>query len=211
MSDAARARIRAIVPARWKYAWRYLLGNVPWDTGITPPEVTEFIGRTAPGSALDLGCGTGTNAVALARSGWRVTGVDFAARAIREARRKAAEAGVEVDFLVADASDLREIAGPYDYALDIGCLHSLPEGRRTGYADGLSRLLRPGGRYMLYAWLPRERSGGPAGIAPEAVRSLLREAFAEERMTVGAEKDFASAWYWFRRRPDRACAGSRKG
>ena len=126
-------RIRAAVPARWRFAWRYRLGDTPWDTGITPPEVMEFLGRAAPGRALDLGCGTGTNALEMARRGWRVTGVDFASRAIREARRKAAREGFGIEFLAADVSDLRELAGPYDYALDIGCLHSLPEKSRAGY------------------------------------------------------------------------------
>jgi len=194
-------RIRAAVPARWRFAWRYRLGDTPWDTGITPPEVMEFLGRAAPGRALDLGCGTGTNALEMARRGWRVTGVDFASRAIREARRKAAREGFGIDFLAADVSDLRELAGPYDYALDIGCLHSLPEKSRAGYVAGLSRLVRPGGVYMLYAWMAQGRAGGTAGLAPEEIASLLRD-FSMERKEIGEEKGSPSAWYWFRRRKD---------
>jgi SAM-dependent methyltransferase len=44
---------------------------------VPPSEVMDSIARTPPGTALDLGCGTGTNAIAVARHGWRVTGVDF--------------------------------------------------------------------------------------------------------------------------------------
>jgi methylase of polypeptide subunit release factors len=50
----------------------------PWDTGISPPELIDFINSNPPGKALDIGCGTGTNAIRLAKEGWRVTGVDFA-------------------------------------------------------------------------------------------------------------------------------------
>ena len=193
-------RILSALPDRWKYSLRYLRGDVPWDTGVTPPEVTQFLERAAPGSALDLGCGTGTNAVEMARRGWKVTGVDFAGGAIRKARRKAAQAGVAAEFLAADVSDLPMLSGPYDYALDIGCLHSLPEKLRAGYAAGLARLVRPGGTYMLYAWLPKERFGRPTGIGPEEVEAMLRTDFARERAEIGEEKDFPTAWYWYKKR-----------
>ncbi|MCK7512216.1 MAG: methyltransferase domain-containing protein [Desulfobacterales bacterium] len=78
--------IRTIIPSRWRFEWRYWRGNTPWDTNITPPEVMEFIAETPPGRALDLGCGTGTNAIALARHGWQATGVDFAPKAVHKAR-----------------------------------------------------------------------------------------------------------------------------
>lgn len=64
-----------------------------WDTGITPPEVVAFIegaGRPTPGRALDFGCGTGTNALYLARHSWDVIGVDFSPLAIRRAEEKRA-------------------------------------------------------------------------------------------------------------------------
>jgi len=186
--------------SRWGFEWRYWRGKTPWDTRITPPEVMEFLATAAPGKALDLGCGTGTNAITLARHGWQVTGVDFAPKAIRIARRKAAAAGLAISFHAADVSNLSLLTGPYDYVLDIGCLFVLGETERIGYADGLARLTRPGGWYMLYAWLPRPWQGGIWGISAEAVESLFGERFTKVRQVIGEEKGHPSAWYWFQRR-----------
>src|SRR5438094_9137973 len=99
----------------------------PWDTGITPPEVERFVASHAPGRAIDLGCGTGTNAVYLARHGWSAVGVDFAGRAIAKARRRARDAGVSCTFFGGDVAAL-EVLGPCDLALDIGWLYSMSAG-----------------------------------------------------------------------------------
>jgi len=153
-------RIGFLLPNRWKFQWRYWRRQTPWDTQVTPPEVMEFIARTPPGKALDLGCGTGTNAITLARHGWRVTGVDFIPKAISAARAKAARSGVAIEFLVANVTDLSALSGPFDYVLDIGCLHALKAEDRSRYATNMSRMLRPQAWYMLYAWLPRPWKGG---------------------------------------------------
>jgi 2-polyprenyl-3-methyl-5-hydroxy-6-metoxy-1,4-benzoquinol methylase len=190
----------SLLPNRWKFQWRYWRRQTPWDTQVTPPEVMEFISRAPPGKALDLGCGTGTNAITLARHGWRVTGVDFVPDAILAARAKAARSGVEVEFLVGNVTDLSVLSGPFDYALDIGCLHALKAEDRTRYAANLSRWLRPQAWYMLYAWQPRPREGGDGGIATGEVESTLRADFSIVRTAIGEESGYPSAWYWFRRR-----------
>ncbi|MBE0603808.1 MAG: class I SAM-dependent methyltransferase, partial [Deltaproteobacteria bacterium] len=175
----------SFLPGRWKFRWRYWRRDTPWDTQVTPPEVMEFIARTPPGRALDLGCGTGTNAITLTRHGWRVTGVDFVPEAIHAARAKAARSGLTIDFHVASVTDLSFLDGPFDYVLDIGCLHSLKPDDRMRYAAHLSRLLRPQAWYMLYAWLPRPWEGGVAGISAEEVGSLLLEDFCKVRTKIG--------------------------
>ena len=64
-------------------------------------------GDEAPyGTALDLGCGSGIWAVELARRGWQVTGVDFVPKALRRARARAKEAGVELRLLEGDVTSL---------------------------------------------------------------------------------------------------------
>ncbi len=134
------------------YAILYL-GHPPWDTGITPPEVMQFIAAQSAGRALDLGCGTGTNAITLAQHGWRVTGIDFAGKAIRQARRMAQQHGLDIEFKQGDVSRLTGVNGPFDLVLDIGCFHSLPARSRERYAANLPQLLAEGGTFLLYAWM----------------------------------------------------------
>ena len=78
----------------------WYFGQPKWDTGISPPELIEFINEHQPGRAIDIGCGTGTNVITLAKAGWGVTGVDFV-RAIRKAKQKLKNAGVQVEVRVA--------------------------------------------------------------------------------------------------------------
>jgi cyclopropane fatty-acyl-phospholipid synthase-like methyltransferase len=146
-----------------------------------------------------LGCGTGTNAITLTRHGWTVTGIDFSPKAIRTARRKAAQVGLEIDFRVADVLDMQGITGPYDFALDIGCLHSLDPGSRERYADQLARLLRTGGRYMLYAWVAGTRRGRDRGISPEEVATLFAPEIKLTQTVIGEDRGARSAWHWLTR------------
>ncbi|TMC46567.1 MAG: class I SAM-dependent methyltransferase [Chloroflexi bacterium] len=178
----------------WFSLWYWLPRRPPWDTGVTPPELVRFVESHPAGRALDLGCGTGTNVVYLARHGWSAVGVDFAGRAIAKARRRAREAGVTCTFVVGDVTRLA-VPGPFDLALDIGCLHSIPPSGRPGYATGLSRVVRPGGTYWLYAFAP----GGPAyGLTREDVRDTFAAAFDVVRVEEG--KGRPSAWYTLARR-----------
>src|SRR5207237_5284469 len=164
-------------------------GRPPWDTGITPPEVERFVASHPPGRAIDLGCGTGTNVVYLARHGWDAAGVDFAGRAIAKARRRARDAGVPCTLAVGDVTRL-SVAGPFDLALDIGCLHSIAASGRAAYAAGLARVVRSGGTCLLYAFAP----GGPAvGLNAEAVRATFADAF--EVVSIEAGRGRPSSWY----------------
>ncbi len=188
-------------PSGWLFDLFYLLGRTPWDTGVTPPEVVEFVkgGDIPAGRALDLGCGTGTNSFYLIGHGWQVVGVDFSLLAIQRARRRARRARLDVQFYRADAANLAFLDPPFDLALDIGCLHGLPADRRPAYAAGLARLLRPGGLYLLYAFLPRPERG-TRGISPQGVRELFAPALAVERQEGGEDPSGPpSAWYWLRR------------
>ncbi len=131
------------------FLWWYYR-DPPWDTHKTPPELYRFIRDNPPGRALDLGCGTGTNVITLAQHGWEVTGVDFIPRAIRKARRRAAKAGVQARFQVADVTKLEGISGPFDLILDIGCYQSLDQAGMAAYRGNLANLIASGGTFMIY-------------------------------------------------------------
>lgn len=188
--------------SNWAFDLQYVLGRVPWDTEITPPEVVELIegGGLSAGRALDLGCGTGTNCVYLARRGWQVVGVDFSAVAIQRARHRARRTGMDCGFYKADVTDLSFLKGSFDFVLDIGCLHSVPAERWRRYAAEVTRLTRPGGLYMLYAFVPYPDRPGPRGVSPEEVRDMFEPAFIVERQEGGDDPTgSSSAWYWLRR------------
>lgn len=167
----------------------------PWDTGISPPELMEYIANHPPGRALDLGCGTGTNVITLARHGWRVTGVDFARRAIAIARYKARQARIQVDLRVGDVTKFTN-PGSFDLVLDIGCFHTLPFALRQEYIHNLTQLLAPQGTYLLYAFFKSEGENGP-GLLPADVE-LLSEHLTLVSRQDGTERGMRpSAWFNF--------------
>ena len=141
----------------------WYLRRPPWDSGETPPEVLAFLKDRPAGRAIDLGCGTGTNVLTLTRMGWQVTGVDFVPQAIAQARRKVKAAGVAAELHVGDVTRLDGIAGPFDFALDLGCFHSLGVDERRAYLDRLDERLTPGGHWLLYAFLGADRT--PSGLS----------------------------------------------
>lgn len=192
---------------RFFFSLFYRVGRPPWDSGVTPHELIEVVeGPSAlpPGHALDIGCGSGTNSIYLARHGWSVTGVDFAGSAIARAKEKARLARPlrgSTRFMQTDVTrlDTLQLEAPCSLLLDIGCLHSLPPGDRSSYAAGVARHAASGALFLLYAW---ERGLGPTrrmGITPEDVGSLFAGAFTVQRVEQGTDRGMPSAWYWLRR------------
>ncbi len=186
---------------RWILYTLAYLRRPPWDTDITPPELVAFVQSTPPGQALDLGCGTGTNSLYLARHGWQVVGVDFVPRAIRKAQHKARQAGLTVDFRVGDVTRLDNLPGPFNLIVDIGCLHSLPIAGQAAYRANLQRWLPPNGTFLLYAFTPPEETArrGIAGLLPAQVAALEADLHLAQRRN-GTERGRASAWFIFRPR-----------
>jgi SAM-dependent methyltransferase len=175
--------------------WYYR--HPPWDTGISPPELMEYINSHVPGSALDLGCGTGTNAITLAKYGWRVTGIDFAWRAIRVARQKAQKARVDIDLRVADVAQIK-LPGEFDLILDIGCFHGLSYKGRRSYIQNLNRMLAVGGIYLMYGFYKKTDETGPGLVETdlELFRNFLKLISRKDGTDRGSHP---SAWFTFRR------------
>ena len=154
-------------------------GTPSWETGRLQPAVRNLMRQEVlRGRVLDAGCGTGRLAVALARRGLDVVGIDVSSRAIGLAGERAARAGVGVPFLLADARSLRPdlsgLDGLFDTVIDVGLFHVLQPEDRGPYAASLAAVTRPGGHGFIVAWGDRN----PFGIGPARVRRLdLRRAF----------------------------------
>ena len=178
--------------------WYY--GQPPWDTGVSPPELFEFIQGHPPGRAIDIGCGTGTNVVTLARAGWQVTGVDFAPRAISLAKRKLKEAKVRARLYVSDATRLTGINGPFDLAFDLGCFHSIPSKGKAGYLEQLDRVLTPGGFWLMYGFLkpdPALAHPGLTAVDLDCIPTHL--SLLSRRDGIDDTRGRSSAWFLFQK------------
>jgi SAM-dependent methyltransferase len=147
------------------YQALYRIGFTPWDGHALSPALQELIEGPAAlpaGTAIDIGCGTGDASIYLARHGWRVTGVDVAAKALKKARAKAAAAHVRVDFTRADATRLSSAGVGKDFTLilDSGCLHGMSDAARDRYVAELSAVAAPQTRLLIFAFTP----GGQTGV-----------------------------------------------
>jgi len=194
------------MPLFWELL--YLFKKTPWDTGITPPEIVAMIesGQVPIGRALDLGCGTGTNAIYLARQGFEVTGIDVSRRAIALARRKvqAAQLADRVRLECGDVTLMRRwvpggsveqppFSGGIDFAFDIGCFHNLNAEARGRYVSALTAVLKPGAVYMLYAFEPQ---ADRRGVALDEIAALFDPAYRLDTLRRDSDRrGRGSAWY----------------
>jgi cyclopropane fatty-acyl-phospholipid synthase-like methyltransferase len=162
------------VPDRTTFEAIYA-GKAPWDIGKPQaPFVAAADQVTSP--VLDAGCGTGDTALFFAARGHRVTGIDFLDEPIRRARAKAAERGLAVEFLVKDALTLGDGGERFASVIDSGLFHVFSDDHRRRYVEGLTRVVKPGGRLFLMCFSDEE----PGTEGPRRVsRQELYDAFAD--------------------------------
>lgn len=135
----------------YEIIYRYF--RAPWEIGARE-ELVALVdsGRIKPCRAIDLGCGTGANAIYLAQKGFEVTGVDFAEGAIEKARARARDVDVQVKFVVDDLTNLRQISGTFDFMLDYGVLDDLRLHQRGPYVQSILSLTHTGSCYLLWGF-----------------------------------------------------------
>jgi ubiquinone/menaquinone biosynthesis C-methylase UbiE len=149
-------------------------GTPPWDIGRPQQAFLDTAG-TWSGHVLDSGCGTGELAMAAAARGLRATGIDGAASAIAIARSRAAERGLEVEFVVGDVLRLGAIGHAYDLVFDSGVFHTFEPDERPLYVQSLTPVTNPGGRLLLLCFSDSQSGDwGPFRIS----RDELTSAFA---------------------------------
>jgi SAM-dependent methyltransferase len=164
------------------YRTFYKLGLRIWERRVPPVglvELVEGVRALAPGRALDLGCGSGTDSIYLARHGWTVIGVDIVPEALALARRNATAAGVTPTFVRGDVTRLVDLVpqASFDLIIDFGCMHTLPADLRSLYVAGVSAVATPGATYLLYGFArPPRLAPMRAGLSEAEVRARFEQA-----------------------------------
>lgn len=155
-------------------------GVPPWDSGRPSAELQRRLAefRIAPCRAVELGCGTGTNAVWLAQQGFDVTGIDISPTAIKRATERARAAGVAVNFAQADITQLPELGPPFLFFFDRGCYHAVRRANAKGVVEALERLTAPGALGIVLTGNAREvRKPGPPVVSEQTIRTELGRGF----------------------------------
>jgi ubiquinone/menaquinone biosynthesis C-methylase UbiE len=155
----------------------YLEGSPPWDIGRAQPELAALVdaGRIT-GRVIDVGCGTGENAIHFATAGLDVVGIDGSPEAIRLARDKAHERGVSIGFEVADVLELDAYRASFDTATDSGLFHVFDDEDRPRYAHSLRGVLRAGGHLFLLCFSERQPGDwGPRRVSQRELRDTFTD------------------------------------
>ena len=160
------------------YRIMYRLGLTPWERTEPPEPLAALVNGPAaltPGAMFDIGCGTGHYAIYCARRGWTVTGIDVVPQALRQARRNASQADVEVRLLQADISrsSVGDVGSGYSLLTDIGCLHALPAARLGNAIATITGATSAGATMLMFAIAPGLRAPLPRGIDPEEIPELF--------------------------------------
>ena len=181
--------------------WRTIRFRAMYRSRVTPWErrnveqtwsaLLDAPGAPAPGRALDVGCGSGRDAVHLARRGWEVTAVDFVETALESARKRAAHEGVDVQWVKGDVGRLAELGlePGFELLYDFGCIHGLPDDARRGATRGLTALAAPEATLLLLAFKAARRVFLPRGMDEAEVLSLLGDAWELEHVQSQASDD----------------------
>ena len=173
----------------------------PWDIGRPQPEVVHLAKeQQIAGSVLDLGCGTGENALYVASLGHETWGVDSSPNAIAKAREKAEERRLKVRFLVRDVLKLGDLGRTFDNVIDTGLFHTFSDEERPLYALTIASVLRHGGKYYMLCFSDRETDLiGPRHVSRREIKdtfgngweiSYIRAARYEDNI----HPDGAKAW-----------------
>ncbi len=140
-------------------------------SGRPNPVLVDIVGSLRPGTALDLGCGEGGDAIWLARQGWRVTAVDVSVTALDRAAADAATSGVanRIDFRQHDLLALTFPSGAFDL-VSAQYLHSPIEFPRVHVLQEAASAVTPAGLLLIVD----HASVSPGSwAAPEETLALL--------------------------------------
>ncbi|HET9741246.1 MAG TPA: class I SAM-dependent methyltransferase [Terriglobales bacterium] len=184
-------------------AWNeyYASGELPWDTGEPEPLLVEFVtsGRVAPGRALEIGAGTGTNALWLAEHGFDVLGLDISPLAVEKAEAKLESRDLQCCFAEFDILTASPRGGPFEFVFDRGCFHVFDEqDERTRFAVHVAAALASSGLWLSLIGStegrPRE-FGPPRRSAQEVVLAIEPVLEIKELRSAEFRAHDAKAWF----------------
>ncbi len=151
-------------------------GTPPWDIGRPQAEIVRLAeAGEIRGRIIDIGCGTGENALYLAGLGHTTVGIDLSPTAITKARRKAESRRQKVAFVVGDALKLEELRIRFDSAVDCGLFHTFSDEMRHIFTGSLRSVLKHGGTYFMLCFSEHEPAdwGGPRRVTQEEIRNTF--------------------------------------
>ncbi len=160
----------------------YYKGTPAWAVGRPQPAFGALIksGEIKPERALDIGCGRGENAIMLAMNGCNVTGIDLAETAISDAKARAAEQHVNVNFVVGDVLKLDQYfkESEFDVSIDSFLFHTIADEERSIFSRQVYRALKPGGKYFMLCFSDKDPGGpGPRRISKAEIEDTFAPLF----------------------------------
>jgi SAM-dependent methyltransferase len=180
----------------------YRDGPAPWDVGRPQPAVVRLAAQGGfAGAVLDVGCGTGENALHLASLGLSVLGVDVAETALAMAAAKAADRGIEVGFAVADAFQLERLGRRFATVLDCGLFHTFDGDERPGYVASLASVTSSDGTLYVLCFRDDGPDPGPHPVSRQELRAAFNPGTGWKIATIEPDRvltryhhDGAPAW-----------------
>ncbi|MBN1588844.1 MAG: class I SAM-dependent methyltransferase [Pirellulales bacterium] len=160
----------------------YREGLPPWETGVPARELVRLLGEQADlvpkGTAIELGCGTGADAVYLAKAGFDVTAVEISPIALERARARARLENAAVHFVLGDIFDCPETAGKYDLIYDAGFYEFARRKKLSRFLDLLWRMTAPGSFYLtLVGNTDDSDENSPPGVTQDEIHLELGRLF----------------------------------
>ncbi|WP_405168179.1 class I SAM-dependent methyltransferase [Nocardia sp. NBC_01499] len=182
----------------------YQDGPAPWDIGRPQPAI-ERVGSQGgfTGAVLDVGCGSGDNALYVASLGVSVLGVDVAETALALARQKADDRGLGVEFVVADAFQLEQLGRKFPTVLDCGMFHTCDADERPRYVASLASVIEQGGTLYVLCFSDIGPDTGPHPVSRQELRAPFEAGDGWHIATIDADRvltryhgdDGAPAWF----------------
>lgn len=184
----------------------YASGQLPWDTGQPEPLLVEFVSASAvtPGPALEIGAGTGTNAIWMAEHGFDVLGVDVAPLAVERAHAKIEGRPLRCRFATSDFLAAPPPEGPFQFVFDRGCFHVFDEpAERQQFAAHVAAALAPDGLWLSLIGStegPPREFGPPRRSAREVTLAIEPALEIVELRSAEFRSHDAKAWFCLSRR-----------